>query len=99
MISCKLETGRTHQIRVHMSHIGAPLIGDPVYGRHRGIKSYGSGGPFITATTRARKMERQCLHASVLGFVHPVTGETVRFEAPLPADMAKLVEALEKMPT
>lgn len=98
MIACKLETGRTHQIRVHMSHIGAPLIGDPVYGRHRGIKSYGSGGAFITATTRARKMDRQSLHASVLGFVHPVTGEKVRFEAPLPPDMAKLVEALEKMP-
>ena len=99
MISCQLETGRTHQIRVHMSHIGAPLIGDPVYGRHRGIKSYGSGGAFITATTRARKMERQALHASVLGFVHPITGDEVRFEAPLPPDMAKLVEALEKMPT
>ena len=98
MIACTLETGRTHQIRVHMSHIGAPLIGDPVYGRHRGIKSYGSGDAFITATTRARKMTRQALHASLLGFVHPVTGEPVRYEAPLPSDMAELVEALEKMP-
>jgi 23S rRNA pseudouridine1911/1915/1917 synthase len=98
MIACTLETGRTHQIRVHMSHIGAPLIGDPVYGRHRGIKSHGAGDAFITATTRARKLTRQALHASVLGFVHPVTGETVRYEAPLPPDMAELVEALEKMP-
>lgn len=98
LIECRLETGRTHQIRVHMSHIGAPLIGDPVYARHRGIKSYGSGEAFITATTRARKLVRQALHASVLGFTHPVTGEALRFEAALPEDMAELVEALEKMP-
>lgn len=98
LIECMLETGRTHQIRVHMSHIGAPLIGDPLYARHRGIKSYGSGGAFITATTRARKMTRQALHAGVLGFDHPVTGETLRFEAELPEDMARLVEALEAMP-
>lgn len=99
MIECKLETGRTHQIRVHMSHIGAPLIGDPVYSRHRGIKSYGSGSAFITGTSRARKMERQCLHASTLGFVHPITDEKLSFEAPLPEDMLKLIAALEKMPT
>ena len=98
MIECKLETGRTHQIRVHMSHIGAPLIGDPVYARHRGIKSYGSGDAFITATSLARKMTRQSLHASTLGFVHPVSGETLLFEAPLPEDMATLKAALEKMP-
>ena len=98
MIECKLETGRTHQIRVHMSHIGAPLIGDPVYARHRGIKSYGSGDAFIAATSLARKMTRQSLHASTLGFVHPVSGETLLFEAPLPEDMATLKAALEKMP-
>jgi len=98
MIECKLETGRTHQIRVHMSHIGAPLIGDPVYARHRGIKSYGSGEAFITATTLARKMSRQALHATSLGFVHPVTKEDLHFKAPLPDDMANLIVALEKMP-
>ena len=98
MIECKLETGRTHQIRVHMSHIGAPLIGDPVYGRHRGIKSYGSGEAFITATTRARKMLRQSLHAASLGFIHPVTKEPLHYQAALPGDMAELVSALEKMP-
>ena len=98
LIECKLETGRTHQIRVHMSHIGAPLIGDPVYARHRGIKSYGSGDDFVVATTIARKMIRQSLHASTLGFVHPVTGEQLRFEAPLPNDMKTLKAALEKMP-
>ena len=98
MIECRLETGRTHQIRVHMSHIGAPLIGDPVYARHRGIKSYGSGSAFIAATSLARKMTRQALHAAVLGFKHPVSGEDMRFEVELPEDMAKLVEALEGMP-
>lgn len=98
LIECRLETGRTHQIRVHMSHIGAPLIGDPVYARHRGIKSYGSGDAFIAATTCARKMTRQALHAAVLGFEHPVTGEAVRFEAAPPADMAELIKALEAMP-
>lgn len=98
MIECRLETGRTHQIRVHLSHIGAPLIGDPVYGRHRGIKSYGSGEAFIRATSQARKLPRQALHAASLGFVHPATGTLMKFAAPLPADMADLVAALEKMP-
>ena len=97
LIECQLETGRTHQIRVHMSHIGAPLIADPVYGRHRGIKAYGSGEAFISATTYARKMTRQALHATVLGFVHPVSQEPLRFEAPLPEDMANLIKALDKM--
>ncbi len=97
LMKCRLETGRTHQIRVHMSHIGAPLIGDPVYGRHRGIKSYGSGAAFITATSRARAMTRQALHASVLGFIHPVSQEPLHFEAPLPADMSALIEALGAM--
>lgn len=94
LIECRLETGRTHQIRVHMAHLGAPLVGDPTYGRHRGIKAYGSGDKFIEATTLARKFDRQALHAASLGFVHPVTGEEVFAEAPLPADMASLLEAL-----
>ena len=98
LIECRLETGRTHQIRVHMGHIGAPLIGDPVYGRNRGIKSWGSGRAFDTATKTARAMARQALHAAVLGFEHPVTGEVMRHEVPPPADMAGLIAALEKMP-
>ena len=98
LIECRLETGRTHQIRVHMSHIGAPLIGDPVYARHKGIKAYGAGEAFLQATTLARKLPRQALHAASLGFVHPVTGETVRVEAPLPDDMAELMAALQAMP-
>lgn len=99
LVECRLQTGRTHQIRVHMAHIGAPLVGDPVYARHRGIKAYGSGEAFIEATQIARAFTRQALHAATLGFVHPVTGEALRFEAPLPVDMAALVAALEKMPT
>lgn len=98
LMECRLETGRTHQIRVHMGHIGAPLIGDPVYGKNRGISAYGTGEAFIEATTAARKFPRQALHAAVLGFVHPVTGEDLRFEAPLPEDMSALVEALRAMP-
>ncbi|MEM7662639.1 MAG: RluA family pseudouridine synthase [Pseudomonadota bacterium] len=97
LIECRLETGRTHQIRVHMGHIGAPLIGDPVYGRHRGVKAWGTGDAFINATTLARKLTRQALHAAVLGFQHPATGETLHFEAPLPEDMSTLIAALEEM--
>ncbi|MEM7005123.1 MAG: RluA family pseudouridine synthase [Pseudomonadota bacterium] len=97
LIECRLETGRTHQIRVHMAHVGASLIGDPVYGRHRGIKAWGSGDLFIEATTLSRKFTRQALHAAVLGFYHPVTGSTLRFEAALPEDMAGLIKALERL--
>lgn len=98
LIECRLETGRTHQIRVHMSHIGAPLIGDTTYGRHRGIKAFGSGEAFIEATSAARAFPRQALHAALLGFEHPVTGEALSFEAPLPEDMAALKAALAAMP-
>ncbi|MEO0882247.1 MAG: RluA family pseudouridine synthase [Pseudomonadota bacterium] len=97
LIECRLETGRTHQIRVHMAHIGAPLIGDPVYGRQRGIKAWGSGDAFIDATTLARKMTRQALHAAVLGFQHPVTGQTLRLEARPPEDMSELITAFEQL--
>ena len=98
LIECRLETGRTHQIRVHLSHIGAPLIGDDVYGRHRGVKAYGSGDAFMAATKAARGFPRQALHAAVLGFRHPVSGEDVRFEAPLPEDVSALLEQLRAMP-
>lgn len=82
-ISCKLETGRTHQIRVHMASKGTPCLGDPVYG------SGPPAGPVREAVAEAG-LKRQALHAAVLGFVHPVTGERLRFESPLPADMAQL---------
>ena len=82
-ISCQLETGRTHQIRVHMASKGTPCLGDPDYG------SGPPAGPVREAVAEAG-LKRQALHAAVLGFVHPVTGERLRFESPLPADMAQL---------
>ena len=97
LVECRLETGRTHQIRVHMAHIGAPVIGDPVYGKHKGIKSFGEGDAFIEATTAARKFPRQALHAYILGFEHPVSGEELHFEAPPPPDMAELIDKLRAM--
>ncbi|MCU4653143.1 RluA family pseudouridine synthase [Roseibacterium sp. SDUM158016] len=89
-VSCRLETGRTHQIRVHMAHIGHGLIGDPVYGGRRRVseKALGPAAAMVAAFTR------QALHAATLGFVHPATGEALRFAAPLPEDMAELLEAL-----
>lgn len=98
LIECRLETGRTHQIRVHMTHIGAPLIGDPVYGRQSGITAWGSGEDHAAALAAARAFSRQALHAAVLGFVHPITKETLRFEASLPDDMSALITALRKLP-
>lgn len=82
-IACTLETGRTHQIRVHMASKGTPCLGDPVYG------SGPPAGPVREAIAQAG-LKRQALHAAVLGFVHPITGEAMRFESPLPADMAQL---------
>lgn len=91
LVECWLETGRTHQIRVHMSHAGHGLIGDPVYGGRRklALKAFSEAG--IEA---AKTFPRQALHASVLGFVHPVSGENMRFEAPLPQDILDLLQAM-----
>jgi len=97
LIECRLETGRTHQIRVHMAHQGCSLIGDPVYGRHRGIKAYGQGDAFDLATSLARKLTRQALHAASLGFDHPVTGERVFVETPLPSDLEQVRSALRRL--
>lgn len=97
LIECRLETGRTHQIRVHMAHKNCSLIGDPVYGRHRGIKAHGRGEAFDAATSLARKLTRQALHAASLGFEHPVTGERVFVETSLPADLQALRTALQKL--
>ena len=77
-IECRLETGRTHQIRVHMSHIGHPLLGDEIYGPAK--------CPF--------RLQGQCLHAMVLGFLHPVTGEYLEFTAPLPEYFEQLLRKL-----
>ncbi len=94
-IECRLETGRTHQIRAHLAHIGAPLIGDPLYGKQRALKAEGRNADAADAAVRA--FARQALHAAVLGFVHPITGEALRFESPLPADLAGLLESLRAL--
>jgi 23S rRNA pseudouridine1911/1915/1917 synthase len=90
-ISVALETGRTHQIRVHLAHIRYPLVGDPVYGRRL--------GPPRNASPRLQEVlhgfRRQALHAASLGLVHPVSGETLRWEVPPPADFQALLAALE----
>ncbi|MFN7180466.1 RluA family pseudouridine synthase [Hyphomonas sp.] len=98
LVECRLETGRTHQIRVHMTHIGNPIVGDPVYGRQSSLAALGSGPAHTAALDAVRSFPRQALHAAVLGFVHPVTGQTLRFEAPLPDDMSGLITALRALP-
>ncbi len=99
LVECRLETGRTHQIRVHMAHIQAPVLGDQTYGKHRWLKADGKGTAFERATATAKAFERQALHAAVLGFEHPITKEALRFERAPPADMADLINALRAMPT
>jgi 23S rRNA pseudouridine1911/1915/1917 synthase len=93
LIECRLETGRTHQIRVHLTHLGHPLIGDPQYGRAR-VAPRGRTEAESAAFTAAADFPRQALHAFVLGFQHPSLHKTLRFEAPWPADFAELVSAL-----
>lgn len=91
LIACRLETGRTHQIRVHMASIGHPLLGDPVYGQ--GFKSKAARlSPQAQAALKA--LARQALHAAVLGFAHPVTGAPLHFESAPPRDMLDLQAAL-----
>lgn len=87
----RLHTGRTHQIRVHLTHELLPILGDPVYGR-----SYNPGSN-VPEPSRSliRALTRQALHAEVLAFIHPITGESMRFTAPLPEDLRKLSRALE----
>jgi 23S rRNA pseudouridine1911/1915/1917 synthase len=90
-VICRLETGRTHQIRVHMTSIGHPLLGDDLYGG--GFKTKANHlAPNAQAALNA--LGRQALHAAVLGFEHPQTGETMRFESELPRDMRELLAAL-----
>ena len=87
-LACRLETGRTHQIRVHLAHIGAPCLGDPLYGA-------GAPAPSVKAAMAEAGLARQALHATVLGFVHPITGESLRFETEPPADFALIESRLE----
>jgi 23S rRNA pseudouridine1911/1915/1917 synthase len=91
LLDCWLETGRTHQIRVHLAHVGHGLVGDPVYGRARRLPA-GALDPAAAAAVAA--FPRQALHAAELAFVHPVSGAHLAFESPLPADMAALLALL-----
>ena len=95
LLKVKLETGRTHQIRVHMSHINHPIVGDQVYGGR--YKPIAGASELLSETLRGFK--RQALHAARLGVVHPETGENISWECDMPADMRHLVEVLtQEMP-
>ena len=85
LVECRLETGRTHQVRVHMASIGHPLLGDPVYGRAR---------PAHREVLKRLNFHRQALHAAALGFVHPVSKENLTFKSALPSDIQELIAAL-----
>ncbi len=98
LVACRLETGRTHQIRVHMGHLGHPLIGDATYGRARQTPRARSPEE-AAAYTAAGEFPRQALHARVLGFQHPSLHKTLRFECAWPEDFSELVEALRKLNT
>ena len=91
LVCCKLETGRTHQIRVHMSYIGHALIGDPTYGGRRRLS------PSVPGAEAGNSFARQSLHAQSLGFIHPISGENLSFESPIPQDMSQLLNALRDL--
>jgi 23S rRNA pseudouridine1911/1915/1917 synthase len=94
LVECRLETGRTHQIRVHMTSIGHPVLGDPTYGGGQRTRKTKLSPEAQAALER---LNRQALHAYLLGFEHPVSGEQLEFEAPMPADMAELIASLEDL--
>lgn len=92
LVQCKLETGRTHQIRVHMEHLGHPLFGDVAYGGNRPVKGVRGGKYQAFLNNCFERLPRQALHAQSLGFTHPVSAEWMQFEMPLPMDMAEILE-------
>jgi 23S rRNA pseudouridine1911/1915/1917 synthase len=87
LVECRLETGRTHQVRVHMASIGHPLLGDPLYGR-TSVK--------LRPILKGLGFERQALHAAVLGFAHPISGKSLRFASEIPADMRELIDEIAR---
>ena len=91
-LECRLETGRTHQIRVHMAHLKHAIIGDPLYGGALKLPK----GASDELVTQLRGFKRQALHAETLEFVHPITGEAIRNSAPVPADLLALMKALRE---
>ena len=94
LLECRLQTGRTHQVRVHLAHIGHPLIGDPLYGRGFTSKLRALPEP-VQSTLSATP--RQALHATTLAFVHPVSRTLLKFNSQLPDDLAAMLEALKKL--
>jgi 23S rRNA pseudouridine1911/1915/1917 synthase len=94
LLACTLETGRTHQVRVHLAHIGHPLIGDPLYAL--GFKSKVKKLP-PAAQAKLAALDRQALHAEHLAFTHPVTGTLLEFNSPLPADLAEIADTLKQL--
>ena len=95
MLECRLATGRTHQIRVHLAHAGHPVVGDPIYLRRIPAAARSWGAP---AHGQLLDFPRQALHAARLGFAHPRTGAALNFETPIPPDMEALIAALDKKP-
>jgi 23S rRNA pseudouridine1911/1915/1917 synthase len=93
LVECRLETGRTHQIRVHMTQMGHPLVGDPLYGRSRRRRISGLPAPVAAALTG---FPRQALHARLIGFDHPVTGRHLKFESECPSDIQDLKRVLHR---
>jgi len=92
LLNVDIETGRTHQIRVHLNALGYPVVGDTVYGR----KGSGRTDRSSDAAQRLKNMARQALHASRLSFTHPITGQWMEFASPLPADMADMCSSLKR---
>jgi 23S rRNA pseudouridine1911/1915/1917 synthase len=90
VVECRLETGRTHQIRVHLSNLGFPVVGDPLYGGKRPRKGLKSAGIQALAS-----FNRQALHAGVLGFDHPTSGKRLEFKSEIPDEILQLISSFE----